>query len=64
MKLKSHSGAKKRVKINGNKKKFMQKSCRSHLLMQKSRRQKDLHDKGMPVDPTNLKKLARLLPYS
>lgn len=62
MKLKSHSGAKKRVKINGKGKKFLQKAGKRHLLTNKSRRQKNFNSKGAPVDYTDLQRLNRLLP--
>lgn len=42
MKAKSNSAIKKRVRITGTGKVKVQKSCRNHLLMQKSKKQKNL----------------------
>lgn len=63
MKIKSHSGAKKRVKIRANKM-FMQKACKKHLLSNKSKRQKETDKYGMAISPTNLPKLRKLLSSS
>jgi len=61
MTKKTHSGAKKRVKITGGKKVKMQKSCKNHLLSSKSSRQKKLARGGILV-PTGAKKnLLKLL---
>ena len=62
MKLKSHSGAKKRVLKKGKKKFFMQKSGKRHLLSNKSKRQKNLHPRGMQGHKTNERMIERLLP--
>jgi len=45
MKQKTHSGAKKRVKKTGTGKFIVQKSCRNHLLVNKSKRQKQIESK-------------------
>ena len=60
MKAKTHSGTKKRVKKTGTGKLIMQKSCKRHLLVNKSKRQKNI--KTLGVDATNVKKLRKLLP--
>ena len=63
MKLKSRSSVKKRIKITGGKKLVMQKSCKNHLLVNKSKRQKKLDRKGKAVEPSNIKKIKKMLPY-
>jgi large subunit ribosomal protein L35 len=60
-KLKSHSGAKKRVRTTGSGKLAIKRHGRNHLLQQKSKRQKRLNRTVM-VHPTNQKTLKSLLP--
>ena len=62
MKAKTHSGAKKRIKIRKSGKVMMQKACKNHLLSNKSKRQKKLNKSGMPVTPTRMKSIRRLIP--
>ena len=62
MKIKSHSGTKKRVRARKNKL-MMQKACKNHLLSNKSKRQKNAFTCGYEVDSTNLKKVKKLLPH-
>ena len=66
MKLKTKSGAKKRVKISGGKTKrmFVSRSCKQHRLHQKSKRAKHLLRKGarMEVTPTLRKQMEKMLP--
>ena len=61
MKQKSHSGAKKRVKKTGTGKFIVQKSCKNHLLVNKSKRQKKLFRKGKVAEDPQQKILAKLL---
>ncbi len=61
-KLKSHSGAKKRVRLTGSGKMAIKRHGRSHLLQQKSKRQKRLN-RTVLVHPTNQKTLKSLLPH-
>ena len=61
-KLKSHSGAKKRVRRTGGGKLSVKRRGRSHLLQQKSARQKRL-SRTLLVNPVDQKTLASLLPY-
>ena len=61
-KLKSHSGAKKRIRRTGSGKLSFNRNSRSHLLMQKSKRQKRLNRTKM-MDSTNAHALALLVPY-
>ncbi len=64
MKLKSHSGTKKRVKITGTGKILFRKSATQHLLSQKTKRQKRLFRGGKPTSPGNDYNIRKLLPYS
>lgn len=64
MKLKSHSGAKKRIKLSGKGKLILRKSCKNHLLINKSKRQKAQYNPGKPIDASDERKFRRLLPYS
>ena len=60
MKQKTHSGAKKRIKIRKGGKVYVDKSCKNHLLSNKSKRQKNIVN--MPVAKTIMKQMRRLLP--
>ena len=63
MKLKTHSGAKKRVKTNSKGRMFTRKAGRRHLLINKSKRQKKLNQKtGKPMSAANIKATRKLLP--
>lgn len=64
MKLKSHSGTKKRVKISGNGKILFRKPCKKHLLINKSKRQKSLGTCGMALHASDVDKIKKLLPLS
>ena len=61
-KLKSHSGAKKRVRKTGSGKYVLRRGSRSHLLQQKSKRQKRLN-RLLLADSTAYDQLKRLTPY-
>jgi large subunit ribosomal protein L35 len=60
-KMKSHSGAKKRVRKTGSGKLALKRNSRNHLLMQKNKRQKRLN-RTLMVHDTNVKALKGLLP--
>jgi len=60
-KLKSHSGAKKRVRKTGSGKLAMKRHSRNHLLQQKSKRQKRM-DRTLMLHPTNVPTIKSLLP--
>ncbi len=60
-KMKSHSGAKKRVRKTGSGKFAFKRRGRNHLLMQKSKRQKRLNRTVM-AHGTNYAALRGLLP--
>ncbi len=61
MKQKTHSGAKKRVKKTGTGKYMVEKSCKKHLLVNKSKRQKKLDKKGKVAEKPQQKMLSKLL---
>ncbi|HLC76092.1 MAG TPA: 50S ribosomal protein L35 [Candidatus Peribacterales bacterium] len=62
-KLKSHSGAKKRVRKTGSGKIVLKRNSRNHLLQQKSKRQKSLSRTLVPSSHQEVKNLKLLLPY-
>lgn len=62
MKLRTHSGTKKRIKVRKSGKLMVQKTSRKHLLADKSKRQKHLYRSGMPVTATRLDGLKKLIP--
>ncbi|MCF7847081.1 MAG: 50S ribosomal protein L35 [Candidatus Gracilibacteria bacterium] len=64
MKQKTHSGAKKRVKVTGSGKLLLQKACKNHLLSSKSKRQKKADRLGKSTGKGNQKTLANLLNIS
>lgn len=64
MKLKTHRGLKKRVKVTGRGKFLLRKPGKQHLLINKSKRQKAFQNSGKPVHPSDEKKIRQLLPYS
>lgn len=61
-KLKSHSGAKKRVWKTGSGKFAMKRNSRNHLLLQKNARAKRLSRTLIP-EATEERKLRALLPH-
>lgn len=61
-KLKTHSGAKKRVRKTGSGKLAMKRHSRNHLLMQKNKRQKRL-GRTIMVHETNEVALSHLVPH-
>ncbi|MFA6520974.1 MAG: 50S ribosomal protein L35 [Candidatus Gracilibacteria bacterium] len=64
MKLKSHSGTKKRIKITKNGKMMFNKPCKRHLLINKSKRQKATGNMGVQIHASDSTKIRRLLPMS
>ena len=63
-KMKSNSGAQKRFKKTGSGKINRKKAFRSHILTKKSSKRKRQLRQEQEVDPTNRKKVDRLLPYT
>lgn len=61
-KLKSHSGAKKRVRRTGSGRLAVKRSRRNHLLQQKNARQKRLN-RTLMVHARDKRALSNLLPY-
>lgn len=60
-KLKSHSGAKKRVRKTGSGKLAMKRNSRNHLLQQKSKKAKRTN-RTLIIDKRDRKALQALLP--
>lgn len=60
MKAKTHSGTKKRIKVRKSGSLSVNKASRRHLLINKSKRQKNIQE--MLADKTRKKSLRRLLP--
>lgn len=63
MKLKTHSGTKKRIRITGTGKMMFDKAAKRHLLINKSRGAKNRDANGIIVSKTLNKRLKKLLPY-
>ncbi len=61
-KLKSHSGAKKRIRKTGSGRLAFKRNSRNHLLLQKSKRQKRLNRTRL-VNPSDERALQMLLPH-
>lgn len=66
MKLKSHKGTKKRIRVTGTGKLRFQKPGKQHLLVNKSKKakQRGRAAHGVAVDATHADRMTRLLPYS
>ncbi len=62
MKAKTHSGLKKRIKVRNSGSISVRKSCKNHLLDNKSKKQKKAFADGMPVDSTRMQSIRRLMP--
>lgn len=63
MKLKTHSGAKKRVRITGTGKIMVDKTAKRHLLSQKSKKAKGRDKYGKVISDSNMKAAKISLPY-
>ncbi len=61
MKTKTHSGVKKRIKVKKSGTLSVQKSCKNHLLSNKSKGQKGSCKSGMAVNKTRIKSVRKLL---
>jgi large subunit ribosomal protein L35 len=61
-KLKSHSGAKKRLRRTGSGRLAFKRNSRNHLLMQKNKRQKRL-DRTVLVQGPDERRLEALVPH-
>jgi len=63
-KIKTNRGAAKRFKTTGSGKIVRNKAFSSHIITKKStKRKRNLRKSGL-VDSTNLKQVAKLIPYS
>jgi large subunit ribosomal protein L35 len=62
-KLKTHKGAKKRFKVTATGKILRTKGMKSHNRRKKAPRVKRAFDRMLPLDPSNKRKVERLLPY-
>ena len=62
-KIKTNRGAAKRFKTTGTGKIVRNKAFSSHILTKKSTKRKRSLRKSALVDSTNLKQVARLVPY-
>ena len=62
MKQKSHSGLKKRIKVKNSGTIRVQKSCKNHLLSNKSKKMKKGFAGGLAVSSAKINALRRLLP--
>ena len=61
MKTKTHSGAKKRIKVRKSGSVKVEKAARRHLLSNKSKCQKAKGKTGIPVHSTKMKAVRRLM---
>ncbi|MGL4425431.1 MAG: 50S ribosomal protein L35 [Cetobacterium sp.] len=62
-KMKTHRGAKKRIKVTGTGKFVVKKPGKSHILTKKSRKRKNRLKKDTVITSTLVKHLKGLLPY-
>jgi len=63
MSLKTRSWVKKRIKITSKGKFKFGKACKRHLLMDKSSKAKGRNKYGLTASSSDVKKIARQLPY-
>lgn len=64
MKIKTHSSAKKRVKVSGTGKFMLPKACKRHLLSDKGKRAKGRNKYGIAATEANVRALRQCLPNS
>jgi len=62
-KLKTHKGAKRRFKVTATGKIMHAKGMKSHFRRRKAPRVKRMFDRMIEVEPTEEKRVKRLLPY-
>jgi large subunit ribosomal protein L35 len=62
-KLKTHKGAKARIHITGSGKLMRRKRMSSHLRRKKPKKVTRKYSDKLLVDPKDIKRLRRLLPY-
>lgn len=64
IKIKTHSGAKKRFRVTGTGKFKYQSTNRRHRLTQKATKRKRINRAGGYCDATNMAEVRALLPYA
>lgn len=62
-KIKTHKGTRSRFSITGSGKLMRTKGGKSHLRRKKTARTRGLFDEMIPVSPSDVKRIKRLLPY-
>lgn len=62
-KIKTHKGAKSRFHITGSGRIMRVKIGKSHFRRRKPARTKRLYDETIPLNPSDRKRISRLLPY-
>jgi large subunit ribosomal protein L35 len=62
-KLKTHQGAAKRIRITGRKRLLRGRQLGGHLMVHKGSKRRRSLRQNVPVDPADLPRLKRLLPY-
>ena len=62
-KLKTHKGAKARIHVTGSGRLMRRKRMSSHLRRKKPKKVTRTYESKLPVDPADVKRLGRLLPY-
>lgn len=62
-KLKTHKGARDRIKITGTGKMMRTKGPKSHLRTKKAKRVLNQLDGTVPLSPADKKRISRLIPY-
>jgi len=60
-KIKTHSGAKKRIKLTGTGKMKRRRAYRSHLLEKKSPKRKQKYSKMHDIAPADKKRIKKML---
>ena len=63
-KMKTKSGAKKRVKVTGTGKLMRMKAFKSHILTKKTTKRKRNLRKATEVDATSMKAMRKVMPYT
>jgi len=63
-KMKTKSGAKKRVKVTGTGKLMRMKAFKSHILTKKTTKRKRNLRKATEIDATSMKAMRKVMPYT
>ncbi len=63
-KMKTKSGAKKRIKVTGTGKLMRMKAFKSHILTKKTTKRKRNLRKATEVDATSMKAMRKVMPYT